>query len=174
MKSRARMRDAVSNEAVEKYVEFHRYEPKEIGEFPASFKIPDRMYLAGKAIWEAYRSSKVDPETLRKPRKPVDYIHENDAGVMTYLAEPFEDGDELVDVPVQFRSSVALVRLGQCLGYCHEDADGEPAEASSTRPLPDLYTTPCGRCLLVIQDRKHVIAMIWGGGLGVFARGIDG
>lgn len=173
MKSRASNRQ-VDGDAVDKYVEFHRYEPKDIGAFPDSFHIPDRMYRAGKSLWVTYRSTKVDPETLRKPRKPVDYIHEHDAGVTTYTTKPLDADAEGVDVPMRFRSTSALVRLGQCLGYCHDDASGQPAEARASRPMPELYTTPCGKCLLVIQGRKSVIAMVWGGGLGVFARGIDG
>jgi hypothetical protein len=168
------MKRDVDEAAVDKYVEFHRYEPKEVGAFPKSFEIPERMYRAGKALWVTYRSSKVDPETLRRPRKPVDYIHEHDVGVNIYCAHPIDSDADGVDVPRNFRSTTALVRLGICLGYAHEDADGKEAEARATRPAPDLYTTPCGKCLLVIQGRRQVIAMMWGGGLGVFARGIDG
>jgi len=156
--------------ARDKYEEFHRYAPKKVGAFPASFKIPKRMRLAGKAKWVTYRSGKVDPATLKKPRKPVDYIHEHDAGVMTYI----KDDEPDTDVPEKFRDVGALVLLGQCLGFCVKDADGEEVEAEGKAPLPELYTTPDGKCLFVIQDKRDVLAMSWGGGLGVFARGIDG
>jgi len=159
--------------AVSKYVEFHRLDPRQIGAFPAEFRIPPRMYRAGAAKWITYQSGKVDPETLRKPSKPVNYIHDHDAGVMCYLAEPYHPGDAAVPVPREILETEALTRLGYCLGFEFEDETGK-AEAHSQRPLPDLYTTPNGRCLLVIQSRRHVLAMMWGGGLGVFARGIDG
>ena len=68
--------------AVKKYVEFHRYDPKKIV-IGSDFEIPDRVYRGGKAKWVAYRSGKVDPSTMRKPKNPVNYIHEHDAGVMT-------------------------------------------------------------------------------------------
>lgn len=161
-------------DAVEKYVEFHRYEPKKIGEFSRSFSIPQRLYRAGSAKWVTYQSGKVDPETLRKPRAPVNYIHEHDAGVVTYLTHPSDVDGDGTDVPRKFRDVAALTRLGFCLGFCFEDPDGVRCEAQGQRPLPDLYTTPDGRCLLVIQSRSKVLAMMWGGGLGVFARGIDG
>jgi hypothetical protein len=159
--------------AVEKYREFHRYDPKVTGRFPDSFAIPSQIYRAGAAIEVLYRSGKVDPATLRKPRKPVNYIHEHDAGVATYLSEPLE-GTPRVDVPRKFREISALVRLGYCLGFAFEDVAGARRECAGVAPLPDLYTTPDGRCLLVIQDKKTVLAMMWGGGLGVYARGIDG
>lgn len=162
-----------ADEAIAKYVEFHRLDPRRIGPFPSSFKIPERVYRAGRSKWVTYESTKVDPETLRRPRRPVSYIHEHDAGVITYLTTPCDADPDGVDVPSRFREVPALARLGFCLGFRFDDAEGEH-EASATRPFPDLYTVPDGRCLLVIQSRKEVLAMMWGGGLGVFARGIDG
>ena len=160
--------------AIKKYREFHRLDPKTIGEFDRAFTIPSAVFLAGPAKWVTYRSTKVDPESLRKPRKPIDYIHQHDAGVNTYLV----DGDVVdghhVAVPANFREVDALVRLGQCLGFCFTDPDGSDAEVEGRAPLPDLYTTPDGKCLLVVQSRREVLAMMWGGALGVFARGIDG
>lgn len=166
-------RHEAAEEAIEKYREFHRYDPKKIivGE---GFTIPATMYRAGAAKWVTYQSTKVDPATLRKPSRPVNYIHEHDAGVVTYLARAADAGGAAVDVPQRFRGVPALTRLGYCLGFCFEDADGELRETKGSRPLPDLYTTPDGKCLLVIQSRRTVLAMEWGGGLGVFARGIDG
>jgi hypothetical protein len=166
-------------DAVDKYVEFHRFEPQQIGEFDSSFEIPSVLVHGGSAKWVTYRSGKVDPETLVRPRKGngVDYIHEHDAGVMTFLRPgrdcPVPDA-ETVDVPSEFREVDALTRLGFCLGYCFVDHAGVKHEARGTRPLPDLYCVPSGKCLLVIQSRREVLAMVWGGGLGVFARGIDG
>ncbi|HMG13473.1 MAG TPA: hypothetical protein VK571_09865 [Gemmatimonadaceae bacterium] len=160
--------------AIDKYVEFHRYEPKKVGAFPASFRIPAQMQIAGRAKWVTYSSNKTDPETLKKPRNAISYIHEHDVGVNTYLpCSPSDDG-AVVDVPARFIDVEALTRLGVCLGFCFEDASGDKCEAEGSMPMPDLYTTPDGKCLLVIQSRSKVLAMMWGGGLGVFARGIDG
>lgn len=165
--------DEDAEEAIEKYREFHRYDPKKII-VGRGFAIPSRMYRAGKALFVTYQSGKVDPETLRKPNRPVNYIHEHDAGVVTYLSRAVDTDGVSVDVPERFRRVPALTRLGFNLGFAFETADGDKREARATRPYPDLYTTPCGKCLLVIQNRKTVLAMMWGGGLGVFARGIDG
>lgn len=163
-----------ASEAIAKYREFHRYDPRKIGVFPDSFRIPDHMYRAGKADFVTYRSRKVDPETLRRPRNPVNYIHHHESGVVCYLPRATDADGDRVDVPVRFRDAPALTRLGDCLGFCFEDLDGEKCEVESRDPKPDLYTTPDGECLLVIQSRKTVLAMMWGGSLGVFARGIDG
>lgn len=156
--------------ARDKYKEFHRYDPKDVGAFSSSFTIPKRVRLAGRGKWVTYRSSKVDPSTLEKPKRPIDYIHEHDAGVYTYI----KDDEPDTDVPEKFRDVAALVKLGECLGFCVIDADGEEVEAEGTNPLPELYSTPDGTCLFVIQGKREVLAMSWGGALGVFARGIDG
>lgn len=165
----------VPEEAIEKYEEFHRHKPKQVGEFSSSLVIPSELVVAGPSKWVTYRSDKVDPETLRRPRRPVDYIHEHNAGVVTHVrsAQGFPiRSPRTTRVPERFRDVDALVRLGICLGFCFE-ADGEEVEATN-RPKPDLYCTPDGKCLIVIERRAKVIAMMWGGALGVFARGIDG
>lgn len=163
-----------AKDAVNKYVEFHRLDPLKIGEMPSSFRIPSVMYRAGRALWVTYRSAKVDPETLRRPTRPVDYIHEHDAGVQVYVRDQDEFTDERVEVPEAFRAVDAIAKLGKCLGYGFVDDDSDEHTARGTRPLPDLYTIPSGRCLLVVQSQREVLAMIWGGSLGVYARGIDG
>ncbi len=172
-RSTSSRREAAAD-AIAKYVEFHRLDPKKIGEFPASFVIPPRMYRAGNAKWLTYESGKVDPESLRKPRRPVSYIHEHGPGVVTYLTTPSDADPEGTAVPGRFRDAPALARLGFCLGFCFEDPVGEKHEACATKPFPELYTVADGRCLLVIQGKRDVLAMMWGGGLGVYARGIDG
>lgn len=161
---------ADADAAVAKYQEFHRFAPKKLGEFSSGFAIPARVRLCGKGKWVTYRSDKIDPATLKKPRNPVDYIHDFDAAVLVHMTKGKGD---LVDVPEEFRHVDALVLLGQNLGFCFETDDAE-IEAVSTPPLPELYATPDGHCLLVVQSKRDVKAMIWGGALGVFARGIDG
>ena len=171
-------------EARDLYERFHRYPPTKIGEFEAPFEIPTTVFRAGRALWTTYRSGKVDPATLKLPKKPVNYIHEHDAGVEVYLTEFHASSlhnaldidmtmmDEIF-VPAEFANAEALVKLGDSLGYKFVYND-EEIEAEAVDPLPELYCTPDGKCLLVIQNKRELIAMIWGGALGVFPRGIDG
>jgi hypothetical protein len=161
--------------ALEKYEEFHRFPSKKIIRCP-KLTIPTRVRLGGAAKHVMYRSNKVDPGTMEKPKRHFDYIHEHDAGVRLYLVD---DGGELdIDVPAKFRpdpnTDPALVVLGQCLGFAFTDPDGELVEGTGKQPYPDLLCTPDGKCLYVVQSGKKVLAMMWGGALGVFARGIDG
>lgn len=152
------------SEAVEKYREFHRYDPRRLEHI--DLKIPRRVRNLGAARHVLYRSSKVDPETLKKPRRPVDYIHEHGVGVVLYAC----DGRADTDVPDEFSEVQAVTVLGKCLGFALRDG----TEAEGTNPLPDLCCTPDGKCLLVVQDKRTVLFLMWGGALGVWARGIDG
>lgn len=156
--------------AVGKYKEFWRQEPTKIGEFPASFKIPGRVHKLGRAVNVLYESKKTDPETLKKPGKPLAYIHEHDAGVHIHDLH----GEMDTEVPDFIKHAQALVCLGQCLGFAWWDEEGDEHEAEATDPLPDLWCTVDGRALLVIQSRRTVLQIVWGGGLGVEARGIVG
>jgi hypothetical protein len=158
------------------YESFHRYEPRNIGKFDPSFRIPRKVYKQGRAINVLYRSPKVDPETLSKPKRPVDYIHDHDSrGVVTYLVEG--DGEE-VATPDWICEAAALTSLGQCLGFAFEDPSGKEVTAKGKTPLPELYTVQVGwpkrAALLVVQDKRDVIAIIWGGKLRVEPRGIVG
>jgi hypothetical protein len=154
------------------YEDFHRYPPRKVGEFGAGFKIPDRVHRQGKSINVLYRSGKVDPETLKKPRKPVDYIHEHDSkGVTTYLTKGDGPG---ASTPDWLRDADALVLLGSCLGFAFEGPRGKLVTAEGRAPLPELYATTNGKALLVIQGKRDLIALVWGGKLNVEPRGIVG
>ncbi len=156
------------DKAVAKYKEFWRQEPTKVGEFPSSFKIPTRVHGMGRIIHVLYESLKTDPETLKKPGKPLAYIHEHDWGVHVHDLQ----GDLDTEVPDFIANAQALVCLGQCLGFKWRDGEGDEHEAEGTDPLPDLWCTVDGRALLVIQSKKKVLQIIWGGSLGVEARGI--
>lgn len=167
--------------AIDKFTQFHRYPPIKIEEFHKDFKIPELVVRAGRAKWTTYLSGKVDPATLQKPKRPVSYIHEHNAGVHVYLEPDAPEVDDLdlepeeVAVPRAFYATDALVKLGDSLGFCvHGERGAEDAEFEFTGTRPELYCVPDGTCLLIVQDRREVIAMIWGGALGVFGRGIDG
>lgn len=154
---------------VRKYVEFHQFEPKKIGKFPSSFRIPSEAKLAGDAVNVLYRSDKLNP-TTGADEGVIDYIHDHDAGVRLYRCDRSFDGP-LRRVPKWIRETPALTRLGDCLGFAYA-IDGEEVEAKAKKPHPELYTIPSGKALLVVQSKRTVIAIIWGGRLGVEARGI--
>lgn len=159
-----------SPRAVKLYEQFHQFEPVDIGTFPGGFRIPSEAVLAGDAEYVLYRSDKLNP-TTGEDEGDIDYIHEHKDGVRVYRTDANFSGP-VRKVPKWIRSARELVRLGECLGFGYVDADGYEVEATVKQPRPELYTIPSGKALLVIEDRRRVVALIWGGKLGVEARGI--
>ena len=155
---------------VRKYVEFHQFEPRKIGRFHSGFKIPDEALLAGPAVHVLYRSDKLNP-TTGADEGVIDYIHDHKRGVYVYRTDRGFVG-RAYRVPRWIRDAPSLVRLGDCLGFAYQDGDGKQVEGKAKRPLPELYTIPNGKALLVVQSKRTVLALIWGGRLGVEARGI--
>jgi hypothetical protein len=158
--------------AITKYVQFHQHDPKKVATFAREIVIPATASWVGKAKNVLYRSDKLNPST-GIDEGWIDYIHDHDAGVNTYR---FDRGSAAVGVertvPATHRNADELVWLGQCLGFDYIDHDGGVQVAKGTRPLPDLFCSPSGRCLYIIQSKRTLIAMVWGGKLGVEPRGI--
>jgi hypothetical protein len=153
------------------YESFQGHEPRKVGAFSKTFRIPARAVLAGPAFNVMYRSDKNDPSTGKPVRAPIDYIHDHEDGVHVYRCDRAIGGLDTA-VPSFIRDVDSLVLLGDCLGFTYEDEHGDAIEAAPTRPLPELYTIPSGRALVVVQSKRTVLALIWGGRLGVEARGI--
>lgn len=173
------------------FTDFHQYGPKKQGRFPASLKIPSKVFTAGAAEWVFYASNKWE-------HKQNFYMHEHGWGVTCYLTD---GGNRRTQVPDKYRNVDTLVRLGQCrggpaklparakdlrdnvgktanegkgLGFVWTGSDGQLDGALVGPPYPELYCTPDGGCLLVIENKKKIRAMIWGGGMRVKAEGIVG
>lgn len=155
-----------------KYVEFHSHDPNKVGSFHKDMKIPTRAKLAGDGINVLYSSDKLNPES-GEDEGWINYIHDHNRGVKVYRSDAHFSG-ESEDVPDWIHSETELTWLGDCLGFEYRDHEGYAVQGNATEPLPELYTTPNGRALLVIQDKRRVIALIWGGKLGVERRGIVG
>lgn len=149
------------SKGVEAYFEFHQLNATKIGVF-VGLKIPNKLSRAGDSKWIAYRSSKWSG-------KPANYIHDHSHGAHTYKP----GAGNMYDVPYAATRAKTLVRLGHCLGFEYEDSKG-PVEAVVRAPYPELYCTPDGSVLLVIEDKRKLLAMIWGGSLDVTKRGIVG
>jgi hypothetical protein len=154
------------------FVEFHQFEPEKIGSFHRSFKIPKHAYHVGEAKKMFYASDKLNPETS-EDEGWIHYVHDHEGGVGFYLPGRNSGGD-YVDVPDWVCDIDTLVRIGDCEGYEFEDLDGDTIEAKGTKPLPEWYAIPSGRALFVVQSKRRVLALLWGGDLDVEWRGVVG
>lgn len=97
-------------------------------------------------------------------------------GVRTYLSIDPEHGvqGEWRKVPKWIHGTKALTRLGECEGFDYEDFDGQLKKLEGVDPLPEWYAIPSGKALLVIQNKRDVLAIVWGGSLDVEWRGVVG
>jgi hypothetical protein len=162
----------MSRKAEKLYEEFHKFSPTRIDEMHRSFYIPEVSTCVGPALHVLYRSDKLDPLTYAKPTNGTDdYIHEHKKGVKVYMPGS-GDGPER-KVPQRVCGVSKLTFLGKCLGFGYTDEEGDEVEATCTGKV-ELCTTPDGRALLVIEGRRKVLALIWGGGLKVKPQGIVG
>jgi hypothetical protein len=159
--------------AIRMFHRFHTRPWRGEGDFHPDLAIPDQVHLLGDAVHVLYRSDKLNPETS-EDEGWIDYIHEHSAGVRVFVPATARAprGGELVRVPATIQRVDQLTWLGASLGFAYRDANGVQREAKGTAPLPELYTIPSGKALLVIQGRRRLLAMIWGGKLGVERRGI--
>lgn len=162
----------VNKRARDLFVEFHQFEPTDIGEFSVAFKIPEHVYHVGEAKKMYYASNKLNPETS-EDEGWIHYVHDHEGDVGMHLVDDASGGEPVV-VPAWIRDVDALVRIGDCEGFEFVDLDDELVEAKGTKPLPEWYAIPSGRALLIVQSKRHVIAILWGGDLDVEWRGVVG
>lgn len=151
---------------------FHQFEPVKVGDFHTGFKIPREANYVGEAKTMFYSSDKLNPET-GEDEGWIRYFHEHEGGVRMYVTDDSRGG-EVRKIPKWISDAKALVRLGDCDGWEYEDFDGGTAKAESTGNKPEWYCTPSGKALIVVQDKKHVLAIAWGGELCVEWRGVVG
>ncbi len=151
---------------------FHQFEPVEVGDFHAGFSIPREANYVGEAKTMYYSSDKLNPET-GEDEGVIHYFHEHEGGVRMYVTDDSRDG-EWRKVPKWIFGTKALVRLGDCEGFEYTDFDDETTKAEATGKPPGWYCIPSGKALLVVQDKRQVLAIVWGGGLNVEWRGVVG
>ena len=157
--------------AASKFIEFHQRDVRRVGEFHADLAIPDTLLRIGDATQVLYRSDKLNP-TTGEDEGWVDYFHDHHPGVVLY--RPAGRGVAGLErtVPEWLRDVRELTWLGYCLGLSYRDDGGRVVDVAAAKPLPELYCTPTGRALLVVQGKRKLVACMWGGRLGVEDRGI--
>lgn len=157
--------------AAQKFLEFHQRQVRRTGVF-AEGLIPATAIDVGDATQVLYDSDKLNP-TSGEDEGWVSYYHDHSPGVRLYRCDYQAGlvGDERV-IPAFVRRARELVWLGRCAGFSYRDHTGREVKARSTEPFPELFCTPNGRALLVIQGKRRLLAMMIGGRLGVEDRGI--
>jgi len=152
------------------YKTFHQFEPIKVGEFHRDFKIPRRAMRVGRAHTMYYTSDKLNPET-GKDEGPIKYFHEHGPSVFVHFLDMRGIGI-IKPVPPRIYTAKSLVLIGQCDGFDYEDEDGGMRKARGVGRKPEWYCIPSGKALLVVQDKRKVLALVWGGKLRIEWRGV--
>lgn len=159
--------------AIAAFRRFHSRDWRGEGDFHADFDIPAQMTCAGHMLDTAYESDKLNPST-GEDEGWIAYNHKHDKNVM--IAVPTRRSDQhMVAVPDWIRRETELVWLGTCLELKYQELEtGRTAMLEGTNPKPDIFFTPkAGRAaLLVVQSKRRLMAIIWGGKMQVQRRGI--
>ena len=148
------------DDGVRKFLEFNDMDPSGIGVLRMR-KLPTKVQAIGQMLQIYYRSDKWEG-------KPHDYKHDHESGVTLYEPGP----PHATKTPSWLQRVGTLVRLGHCLGFAYKH-NGTEYEAE-TNSSSELYCTPCGHALIVIERKLRVDAIIYGGRLRVEAEGIKG
>jgi hypothetical protein len=148
-----------ANSGLKKFKEFHQMEPKKVGPL-SNFKMPTSLVCAGTMTWIYYSSTK-----WGKGR--YDYKHEHESGVKLYVNDNIEGSQHAT--PQWICKLDTIWKLGACIGY--EFIDKDNTKVSATCRGCTLWAAPNGKALLILDGNK-VHAIIYGGKLGVEARGI--
>lgn len=162
----------MSHKAQKLFEEFHQFEPTKVGNFSRGFRIPREALYVGEAKTMFYTSNKLNPET-HEDEGCIAYFHEHEGDVRMHVLDESRDG-RWRKVPKWIWGVKALTKLGTCDGFEYIDFGGETKKAKSTGRKPEWYCVPSGKALLVIQDKRSVLAIVWGGSLNVEPRGVVG
>jgi len=152
--------------AVEVFEKFNDFDLGDIREFSASLKIPKTVEVVGKATEVFYRSKKWNDGSHG-------YYHKIESYPRVRIGVTQRGTGRVTNLPQRILKTETLTQIGErSLGYAYEDVDGE--EYVVNPPRSAWYWSVRGKALLLIQDKRKLLAVVWGGDLDVRPEGIIG
>lgn len=150
--------------AVRLFEDFHQYEPKDARPLPASVVVPEFVELVGACTYVTYRSDKWNDGTH-------DYVHDIESFPRVKVGKVSRGGT--YRLPARISDAATLVALNKrALGFGYEEQSGELVDATARNC--QWFWHPGGKALLLIQDRKRLKVVIWGGKLDWKPQGLVG
>jgi hypothetical protein len=151
--------------AIKTFEGFNEYPSKGASKFAREIVIPDRMPSPGPCRWVTYRSDKWNNGTH-------DYIHTITSYPRVKCAMAGENYDT-IKVPAKVRNATTVTQIGlRALGFAFEYDDDE--YEAKVPAGTEWFWSQTARALYLIQNKRKLIAVIWGGNLNVEPRGIVG
>lgn len=155
---------ATVRNAAADFATFHNFDPKRV-DYAPRVTVPSQIPVVGSCEWVLYRSNKWGEGTH-------DYIHEITSHPRVMVGIVGDRGGKMTKVPKRIQQTKSVSLIGKCLGWQFTDKDGESMETKVTRC--QWWWSKPGRALLAVEDKRRIVAIVWGGKLNVEARGIVG
>jgi hypothetical protein len=153
------------SQAVKTFEDFNEYPSKGASKFAREIIIPERMPCPGPCRWVTYRSDKWNDGTH-------DYIHTITSYPRVKCAMAGENYPT-VKVPAKVRNATTLTQIGlRALGFAFEYDDDE--YEAKVPAGTEWFWSQTARALYLIQNKRKLVAVIWGGKLNGEPRGIVG
>ena len=153
------------SQATKTFEGFNEYPSKGASKFAREIIVPERMPYPGPCRWVTYRSDKWKNGTH-------DYIHTITSYPRVKCVMAGEDYPT-VKVPLAVRNATTLTQIGlRALGFAFEYDDDE--YEAKVPAGTEWFWSQTARALYLIQNKRKLIAVIWGGNLNVEPRGIVG
>lgn len=163
------MSDRLPNDlrpAVEVFEKFNDFDISDVHAFSGSLKIPGTVEVVGKATQILYKSKKWSDGSHG-------YYHEIESYPRVRVGVTQRGTGRETKLPQRIINTETLTQIGErSLGYEYEAEDGEKYEVNPPRSV--WYWSVRGRALLLIQDKRKLLAVVWGGDLDVRPEGIVG
>ncbi|MHC4175882.1 MAG: hypothetical protein ACYSWU_00135 [Planctomycetota bacterium] len=152
--------------AIRLFEDFHAYDVKDAKRLPSSVAIPTSVYYAGPCVYVTYRSDKWKDGTH-------DYVHDIESFPRVVVGLVGQKTSRKRRVPKRICDNTTLVGLNKkALGFGYRGGDGELVDATAAGCK--WYWHPQGKALLLIRNRRKLVAIIWGGELDWKPQGLVG
>jgi hypothetical protein len=152
--------------AIRSFEGFHAYDSKEVGQFPASMRIPEYVQVLGPCTYVTYRSDKWNDGSH-------DYVHEIESYPRVLVGLVGGRQGKRRKVPQRIGNDATLVQVRtSAIGFGYTDGAGEKIDSTVRRCT--WFWHPRGKALLLVREMRQLVAIIWGGKLGFEDRGIVG
>lgn len=153
------------SQATKTFEDFNEYPSKGATKFAREIVVPERMPSPGPCRWLTYRSNKWNDGTH-------DYIHTITSYPRVKCAMAGEKYPT-IKIPIKIREANTLTQIGlRALGFAFEYDDHE--YEAKVPAGTEWFWSQTARALYLIQNKRKLVALIWGGTLNVEARGIVG
>jgi hypothetical protein len=149
------------------FEDFHQYDVSDTAAFPESLVIPETVHYPGPCVYVTYLSDKWNDGTHP-------YIHEIESFPRVNVGLVGGRLEQNKRVPKRVCDNTTVVQLKKkALGYSYMEPDTDKQIELTVRNC-EWFWHPQGKALLLIRNKRKLVAIIWGGKLDWKPEGLVG